>query len=535
MREPPGLVAFLGYVLNFTTVLGGPAFDFREYEDAQARASLAGLPGRVLPALWKWLQGVAYLAGMAVLLQTFHERGLYRFAAWRGDHLNPDGVQLALPADVSFAAGEQACLAACRAAGARCHADVSASFLGLVDIPWSARPAWEYVPPTVRAIPYMNARSTGVCGSLASAVASPASCTVVAAQPNCLMFAQPRPILEGFAAFVPYAALTLMIVRVGYYAFWKLSEGAAVLAGFGFRSADKVAESRARHDTAAGKPALADALWLLGVLGLPLEAVRAALRLLCCSARFEPTLALFGVCLPGDAPAGDWEGVSNVNPVTVETRVSMNSVIVHWNCQVQSWLVNFVHLRTPSRLGPIAKFNKYCTMVTSAVWHGFFPGYYLSFATAPFIQECTAAAYASFGAFAAAAWGWAPRKEEGGCQFPAAPAWLPLRLLWAALRLAATFLTFAYSLAPFVVMRFNKGMAVWAYCGFLGHLVPFALMVAAGLLARLAPRAPKAAKEAKEAAPAPASGKASPSASSTGSGQTRRQSGAGAMPKSRAD
>jgi len=176
-EEAPGLLAFLGYVLNFTAVLGGPAFDFREYCDAQARsgAQLRALPPRLLPALWKWLQGVAYLACMAVLLQTYHERGLYRFAAWRGDHLNPAGTFLNLPATVSFADGEAACRAACvagaAASPATCHADVSASFLGLIDIPGSLRPAWEYVPPSVKAVPF--ARPLGLCGSLASAVAHP--------------------------------------------------------------------------------------------------------------------------------------------------------------------------------------------------------------------------------------------------------------------------------------------------------------------------------------------------------------------------
>jgi hypothetical protein len=543
--EAPGVLAYLGYVLNFTAVLGGPAFDFREYCDAQARSSaeLARLPARLLPAVWKWLQGVLYLAAMAVLLQTYHERGLYRFAAWRGDHLNPAGVFLNLPATVSFADGEAACRAACEAATAAspatCHADVSASFLGY-DIPGSLRPAWEYVPPSVKAIPY--ARPLGLCGSLASAVDHPGQCSVTPAQPfNCLMFAEPRPALEGFASFVPYAALTLMIVRVGYYAFWKLSEGAAVLAGFGFRSPERVAESRKRGDSAAGKPALFDALWLLSVLGVPLETVRAALRALCCSQRFEPTLALFGVCLPGDAPAGDWEGVSNVSPVTVETRTSMKDVIVHWNCQVQAWLQNYIYIRTPQKVGPVAKANKYATMTASAVWHGFFPGYYLSFATAPIIQECMVAAYASTGAVAAAALGWAPRAEESGCQFPASPAWLPLRLLWCALRLAATFLTFAYSLAPFVVLRFNKGAAIWAYCAFLGHLVPLALMAAAALLeAVLAPRrggakakgaAAAAAPPAPAAAAAAGPAKVSPTAALGSGGRRHSSNGAGAAPK----
>jgi hypothetical protein len=501
--DAPGLVAFLGYVLNFTTVLGGPAFDFREYCDAQARTSaeLGALPGRVLPALWKWLQGVVYLAGMAVLMKTYSESGLYRYAAWRGDHLKPTGVSLDLALNTPFAEGERRCREACEASRSTCHADVSATFYGLIDIPWSSRPAWEFVAPSITAIPY--ARPLGLCGTLDSALASPATCTVAAAPINCLMYAEPRAPLEGFAAFVPYAALTLMIVRVGYYAFWKLSEGAAVLAGFGFRDKNKASADR--------RPALADALWLLGVLGVPASALGALRSAL------------------GDAPAGDWEGVSNVNPITVETRTSMRDVIVHWNCQVQSWLANYIFKRTPSRLGPIAKANKHLTMLASAVWHGFFPGYYLSFATAPFIQECTASAYASFGAFAAGAWGWAPRKD--GAQLPEGAEWLPLRLAWGALRLVFTFLTFAYSLAPFVVMRFNKGIAIWAYAGFLGHLLPFALMLVAGVLALLAPRAPRSAgAEASKPAPEPTP-KSAPSAGSSGASRRQSSTGAGAVVK----
>ena len=504
--EAPDLLAYLGYVLNFTTVLGGPAFDFREYCDAQARETVADLPSRVLPAAWKWLQGVVYLAAMSVLVATYTESTLYRYAAFRGDFLSPGFRPAELPwregalvygtnvpfdlAKDSYADGYARCAKACENAGRACRGGTTANFYGLFDFPGSAHDGFEFVTPTKAAEPNFWA--------------APTSFAIVLPKwdVNCLLFAEPRARFEGFLPFVAYAAVTLMIVRVGYYAFWKLSEGAAVLAGFGFRDAKKVADSRkSANFTAAGKPAFADLLWLLSVVGVSLDGVRAVLRALCCSARFEPTLALFGVALPGDAPAGDWEGVSNVNPVTVETRVSMKDVIVHWNCQVQAWLQNYIYLRTPSSLlwGTLPKANKYATMLTSAVWHGFFPGYYLAFATAPFIQESMVATYAAGGKFAQRALGWAPRDARAGgdgCQFPESAAWLPARLLWAALRLVATFLTFAYSLAPFVVLRWNRGIAIWAYCGFIGHLIPLAIAVAAALLLPLVtPRAPSASKQ----------------------------------------
>jgi hypothetical protein len=417
-----GLLAFLGYVLNFTTVLGGPAFDFREYLDSQSRenAKLAALPSRFVPALWKFVQGVVYMAIMGALLPHYNTEGLYRLAAWRGDVFNPRGVNVQ--------GGADACRAACRAAPDLCHADVTASFLGLFDIPGSSRAAWDFKPDRIVAVPYSR----------------PPAFETVAPKPfNCVFFAEPKAPFEDFAAFLAYAAVAIVCVRVQYYAVWKLAEGACVLAGFGFRDEKKVAEGRAANapTNAAGKPAFGDFLWLVGLLGVPPSAVKAVLRgSLCCGGRW------LAVNTPDEAPMSDWEGVSNVNPITVETRVSMRDSIAHWNCNVQAWLANYVYLRLPRSLP-----GKHIVMVVSAFWHGFFPGYYLSFGTAAYIKELSEQLFAAWGKISERAFGWAPRDARAGgdgCQFPESRAWAPLRLLWVAVRWFGVFGTYMYSLGP---------------------------------------------------------------------------------------
>lgn len=47
-----------------------------------------------------------------------------------------------------------------------------------------------------------------------------------------------------------------------------------------------------------------------------------------------------------------------------------------WNCTTMYWLRRVGYDRTPD------KYRTVCTYLLSAWWHGFFPGYYLTFLTA---------------------------------------------------------------------------------------------------------------------------------------------------------
>lgn len=53
----------------------------------------------------------------------------------------------------------------------------------------------------------------------------------------------------------------------------------------------------------------------------------------------------------------------------------MRDAINNWNCGTNRWLRTIVYERVSQKYGTVL------TFALSAVWHGFYPGYYVTFAT----------------------------------------------------------------------------------------------------------------------------------------------------------
>ena len=68
-----------------------------------------------------------------------------------------------------------------------------------------------------------------------------------------------------------------------------------------------------------------------------------------------------------------WNLISNMNLWKFETCLSLREAILAWNKTTQSWLRRSAYERV-SR-----KFSVLATYMLSAVWHGFYPGYYMTF------------------------------------------------------------------------------------------------------------------------------------------------------------
>ncbi|XP_023302562.2 lysophospholipid acyltransferase 6 isoform X1 [Lucilia cuprina] len=71
----------------------------------------------------------------------------------------------------------------------------------------------------------------------------------------------------------------------------------------------------------------------------------------------------------------NWDLISNINVLGFEFATNMRDAINNWNCGTNRWLRTIVYERVPKKYGTIL------TFALSAVWHGFYPGYYLTFAT----------------------------------------------------------------------------------------------------------------------------------------------------------
>jgi hypothetical protein len=70
-----------------------------------------------------------------------------------------------------------------------------------------------------------------------------------------------------------------------------------------------------------------------------------------------------------------WDLLDNVNIMAIEKSTSIKGIIDNWNMQTSKWMraIAFERLTYGKTFG---------VFVLSAVWHGFYPGYYITFALA---------------------------------------------------------------------------------------------------------------------------------------------------------
>ncbi|XP_070497286.1 lysophospholipid acyltransferase 6 [Chironomus tepperi] len=70
-----------------------------------------------------------------------------------------------------------------------------------------------------------------------------------------------------------------------------------------------------------------------------------------------------------------WDGLTNIYVIPFELGTNIRDCINCWNIGTNSWLRMVVYERAPKKYGTVLTFS------LSALWHGFYPGYYLTFAT----------------------------------------------------------------------------------------------------------------------------------------------------------
>lgn len=81
-----------------------------------------------------------------------------------------------------------------------------------------------------------------------------------------------------------------------------------------------------------------------------------------------------------------WNRLENVSPLSLETAQNSHGYLGSWNKNTNHWLRNYIYLRvTPKGKKPGFRASL-ATFATSAFWHGFYPGYYLTFVLGAFIQ-----------------------------------------------------------------------------------------------------------------------------------------------------
>ena len=87
-----------------------------------------------------------------------------------------------------------------------------------------------------------------------------------------------------------------------------------------------------------------------------------------------------------------FDRVQSVNLTDHELSCTVKDLIITWNMSTAKWLKHYVYLRLlpndRSKKANTAKATLF-TFVASAVWHGFYPGFYIFFITLSFFDHCS--------------------------------------------------------------------------------------------------------------------------------------------------
>ncbi|PVH98256.1 MBOAT-domain-containing protein [Periconia macrospinosa] len=164
----------------------------------------------------------------------------------------------------------------------------------------------------------------------------------------------------------------------------------------------------------------------------------------------EGSCILSGIGYNGVDPAtgrAKWDRLTNIKPWEIETAQNTRAYLNNWNINTNQWLRNYMYLRvTPKGKKPGFRATL-ATFVTSAFWHGFYPGYYLAFVLASFLQVA-----AKNGR----------RLVRPLFMTPDGKNPLPSKRYYDLFTFIITQTTFSFTTAPFVILFFRDTMRVWS-------------------------------------------------------------------------
>ncbi|KAA8572641.1 hypothetical protein EYC84_003240 [Monilinia fructicola] len=142
-----------------------------------------------------------------------------------------------------------------------------------------------------------------------------------------------------------------------------------------------------------------------------------------------------------------WDRLCNVDPWGVETAQNTRAYLGNWNINTNNWLRNYIYLRVTPKAKSLVSELAWQTFVTSAFWHGFFPGYYLAFILASFIQNGSKELPPLFPPFFVD-----PKTTQP----------TPHKLYYDLFSWLATQLAFSFTVAPFILLTLPASFLVWS-------------------------------------------------------------------------
>ncbi|KAI0190093.1 MBOAT family protein [Astrocystis sublimbata] len=142
-----------------------------------------------------------------------------------------------------------------------------------------------------------------------------------------------------------------------------------------------------------------------------------------------------------------WNRLQNIYPWGVESAQNSRAYLENWNMNTNKWLRYYIYLRVTPRGKKPGFRASMATFVTSAFWHGFYPGYYLAFVLASFVQ--TAAKHYR-------------RNLRPFFLDPQTQKALPSKKYYDFASWLATQTIFSFVAAPFIILGFKDSITVWS-------------------------------------------------------------------------
>ncbi|CCF59282.1 hypothetical protein KAFR_0G02490 [Kazachstania africana CBS 2517] len=200
----------------------------------------------------------------------------------------------------------------------------------------------------------------------------------------------------SFIYKIHYMVILGMIARFKYYAAWIISESACILCGLGYNGSD----------VKTGKI--------------------------------------------------KWDRVRNIDIWAVEFAESTRDCLEAWNMNTNRWLKYYVYFRVAKKGKKPGFRSTLFTFLTSAFWHGFSAGYYLTFATGALYQTCGKFYRRNFRPIFLSSDGSTAGKFK----------WIYDVMCWYVIKLS-----FGYLVMPFLALNFKDSILIWKSVYFYGHII----------------------------------------------------------------
>ncbi|XP_035911895.1 lysophospholipid acyltransferase 1 isoform X1 [Anopheles stephensi] len=154
-----------------------------------------------------------------------------------------------------------------------------------------------------------------------------------------------------------------------------------------------------------------------------------------------------------------WDMLSNIQVLEFEFGTNFRNCINAWNAGTNRWLRMVVFERVPKRYGTVLTFS------LSALWHGFYPGYYMTFATGALIVMAARIARKLFR--------------------PAFQGTAGSRMFYDVLTCVITRVFMGYATFPFVLLEFKASLRMYLNVFMCLHLVA---LITVFILSKYVPR-----------------------------------------------